>query len=151
MESNHPPSQLPHSSIIARCLGDQTAHSTTRFTFVSSFLTPSRAPNLLRHLNHYGRMSRFTDTKSFQREAWAPKSKARKGIEETLPVPKVASHMFRATVSRSAGSRLPSPSSPWGVAGPQGATSGLSLGLRRFGTFDCLLLYGMHLSEARSS
>lgn len=58
------------------------------FAFVSSFLTPSGAPNLPRHLNHCGRMSRFTDTKLFQREAWAPKSKARKGTEETLPAPK---------------------------------------------------------------
>lgn len=53
-----------------------------------SFLTPSRAPDWPRHLNRFGRMSRFADTKPFQREAWAPKSKAQKGTEDTLQVPK---------------------------------------------------------------
>lgn len=86
LESNHPPSRILNSSLIARCLGDQTAQRC--LPFVSSFLTPARAPLLPSHLNHYGKMSRFTDTKPFQREAWAPESEAQKGTEETLPVPK---------------------------------------------------------------
>lgn len=52
------------------------------------FLSHSRAPNFLSNLNHYQKMSRFTDTKPFQREAWAPEREAQKSTEETFPDPR---------------------------------------------------------------